>query len=258
MSDRSPHIYFINPYPGDVNRPLLIFLPGMDETGMELMKVQTASLQQMFDIRCLVIPSDNFATWDILTHKTIELIRAEIGQNSRLVYLCAESFGSCIGLKVLESAPELCDRVILINSASSFKGVLLLNLGSYLVRWTPHILYDLASTLSLLFLARITRLSPHARAALQQAVSDAPKHTSVKRLELLRNFKLDNTKLQQVTQPVLLIGSQRDRLLPSVREARRLAQIFPNTQIVTLPDSGHACLAETAIDLSAIVQAHQC
>jgi pimeloyl-ACP methyl ester carboxylesterase len=142
MQDRASNPYLINPYRADLNLPLLIFLPGMDETGAELMKVQTASLKQMFGVRCLIIPPDNFDDWDVLTQETIELARSAIGQTSRQVYLCGESFGSCIGLKVLEVAPKMFDRIVLINSVSSFRNVLFLNLGSRMVGLTPHFLYD--------------------------------------------------------------------------------------------------------------------
>jgi pimeloyl-ACP methyl ester carboxylesterase len=112
--------------------------------------------------------------------------------------------------------------------------------------------------ISLPFLARLSlsRLSPHARTALKQAVRDAPKHTAAKQLELLRNFKLDRARLGQITQPVLTIGSQRDRLLPSVREAHHLAKVFPNARRIILPDSGHACLVEAELDLAVIMQAN--
>ena len=36
--------------------PLLIFLPGLDETGKDLMSRQTDSLEIGFDVRCFVVP----------------------------------------------------------------------------------------------------------------------------------------------------------------------------------------------------------
>ena len=70
----------------------------------------------------------------------------------------------------------------------------------------------------------------------------------------MRDFKVDESQLQQINQPVLLIGSQKDRILPSVAEVKRLAKIFPHSEVVTLPDSGHACLIETGINLDEIMK----
>lgn len=255
MSELHQRPYFFSPFQSDSNRPLFVFLPGMDETGKELITLQTAGLEAAFDVRCFVIPADTLDCWDSLSHQLIALTQAELEKTPRSVYLCAESFGTCVALTALTQAPELYDRIILINSASSFHRVPLLNLGSFLLSWTPQFFYDFSSILALPFLAQITRLSPKARNALIKATQDAPKRTAEQRLELLRTFKTDETKLQKITQPVLVIGSQNDHLLPSVNEAYRLAKVFPNTQVFTLPHSGHACLVEKDVNLVTILQA---
>ncbi|WP_325052204.1 alpha/beta hydrolase [Dulcicalothrix desertica] len=60
---------------------------------------------------------------------------------------------------------------------------------------------------------------------------------------------MDEKKLSQITQPVLLIASTKDRLLPSVAEAQRLTSIFTNSHLITLPHSGHSCLVEADVNL---------
>jgi len=69
-----------------------------------------------------------------------------------------------------------------------------------------------------------------------------PPETVLWRLSLVKEFDVDETQLRQLTQPVLVIASALDRLLPSITEARRLVKILPNAQMVVLPYSGHACL----------------
>ena len=218
------------------------------------MTLQTAGLETTFDVRCFVIPANALDSWDTLAAQVIALTQTELEKISRPVYLCGESFGGCVALKVLAQAPQLFDRIILINSASSFHRVPLLNLGSFLLPWTPQFFYDLSSVLALPFLAEVFRLPLNARKALLQATQDAPKPTAEQRLELLREFRISAAKLRQVTQPVLLIGSRDDRLLPSVEEVHRLAEVFPNSQTITLPHSGHACLVETDINLLTLLR----
>lgn len=246
--------YFFTPFQPHFDRPLFVFLPGMDETGKELIRLQTATLEPVFDVRCFVIPADTLDSWDLLSQRLIALTQAELENTPRQIYLCGESFGGCLALNVLKQAPELFDRVILINPASSFHRVPWLFLGSFLLYWTPQFLYDVSSALSLPFLSQLTRLDSTARNALMKAAQDVPKQTAEQRLELLRRFRIDEEKLQKITQPVLLIGSHKDHLLPSVDEAHRLAEIFPNAQVVILPHSGHACLVESDIFVSRILQ----
>ncbi|HEY9640808.1 MAG TPA: alpha/beta fold hydrolase [Coleofasciculaceae cyanobacterium] len=248
------HPYFFSPFQSHPDRPLFIFLPGMDETGKDLMTLQVAQLDTVFDVRCFVIPADTLDSWDALAQQLIALTQTELKKTPRQVYLCGESFGGCLVLNVLIQMPELFDRIILINPASSFHRILWLVLGSFLLNWTPQFFYDVASVLSLPFLSQLARLDATARQALMKAAQDAPKQTSEQRLELLRRFRIDEGKLQKIIQPVLLIGSQEDHLLPSVDEAHRLARLFPNAQVVILPDSGHACLVETDVSLVKILQ----
>ena len=254
LSKPHPRPYFFSPFPPCFDRPLFVFLPGMDATGKELMALQTAGLDAVFDVRCFVIPEDALNSWDSLSKRVIELTHAELRKTPRQVYLGGESFGCCVALNALAQAPELFDHIILINSASSFYRVPLLHLGSFLLPWTPKFLYDSSSVLALPFLAQLTRLSPTARKALMKAIQDAPKQTAQQRLKLLREFRIDVTKLQKITQPVLLLGSQNDHLLPSVAETYRLAKVLPNTQVISLPHSGHSSLVESDFNLLQILQ----
>ncbi|WGV25795.1 alpha/beta fold hydrolase [Halotia branconii] len=263
LSKTRSHPYFLNTQPSNPNYPLFVFLPGMDETGKELMYIQTKSLDAAFDVRCFVIPPDDFTSWDEMTKEVAILTQIELEKAPRRheatcretlpVYLCAESFGSCLALKVLEKFPQLFDKIILINSASSFHRVPWLNFGSLLFPYTPQLFYKVSSVFSLPFLANLNRLSPAAGQALLKSTYSAPKETASQRLSLMREFEIDESKLSQITQPVLLIASKDDRLLPSETEAQHLNNIFPNSQMITLPHSGHACLVETDVNLYKIL-----
>ena len=255
MTKINSNPYFFIPRESDPSQPLFIFLPGMDESGKELMSLQTADLEPAFDVRCFVIPPDDLTTWDDLAEKVIALTQAELEKVPRQsVYLCSESFGGCIALKVLLKAPQLFNRIIFVNSASSFHRVPWLNWGSLLFPWVPDFFYEISSFTALPMLAPLNRLSPAALQSLGKAVNSAPKKTANQRLSLLREFMFDEKQLSQITQPVLLIGSQDDRLLPSVSEAQHLAKFFPHAQVVTLPHSGHACLVEEDVNLLEIMQ----
>lgn len=247
-----------DPRPDGKIAPLLIYFPGLDETGEDLISLEMNGFKQDFDVRGLIIPSSDLDDWDDLAAAAIALTRQVIAQMPRetSVCLCAESFGGCLGLRVLEQAPDLFDRVILINPASSFRDVWWLDLGAQLMPIVPDFVFDQPSDWLVFFLAPLHRISEEARRALAKSTQDAPKETLVKRLDLMRNFSVNADLLGQVSCPVLLVGSRCDRILPSVAEVQRLKQFFWKAQVAILPHSGHACLTETDVNLDEIMRAH--
>ncbi|WP_319421855.1 alpha/beta fold hydrolase [Pleurocapsa sp. FMAR1] len=257
MPELQHDAYFFNPQANRPNLPLLIFLPGLDETGKYLMSLQTDSLEAGFDVRCFVIPPEDIDDFDLLAESALALIEAELAQTGdRTIYLCGESFGGCIALKMLLQAPKLFEKIILVNPASSFHRVPWLNLGSLLFPLTPDFFYNHSAYLTLPFLAPINRLTSQAREGLSETIKSAPKQTAQQRLAMMREFTIDEAKLRQITQPVLLIGSEKDLILPSVEEVKHLAKIFPQATVVTLSHSGHACLVESDINLYQIMEAN--
>ena len=236
--------------------PLFVFLPGMDGTGW-LLRSQTAGLEVAFDVRCLAIPPDDLTNWDELSQQVVTLIQAELEKNPhRAVYLCGESFGGCLAMKVASRSPELFARIILVNPASAFHRRSWYDWASELASWVPLCLYQVGALGLLPFLASLGRILPSDRQELLKTMRSVPAQTALWRLSLVRKFDVDESQLRQLTQPVLLIASALDRILPSITEARRLVKIFPNASMVTLPYSGHACLLEADINLYEILQSH--
>uniref|UniRef100_B8HPV3 Alpha/beta hydrolase fold protein n=1 Tax=Cyanothece sp. (strain PCC 7425 / ATCC 29141) TaxID=395961 RepID=B8HPV3_CYAP4 len=253
MSHIKSHPVLLSPLEINPHRPLFVFLPGLDGTG-ELLRVQTAGLGGNFNVRCLAIPPDDLSSWDRLAEQVIALIEAELARMScSQVYLCGESFGGCLALKVALKAPQLFCRIILVNPASSFHRRPWIGWSASLVRWLPEPAYQTSAMMLLPFLAALERIEEHDRQALLQAVRSVPQKTSLWRISLLRQFRLDEAQIERLTQPVLLIASGADRLLPSLDEAHYLSHRLPQAKMVLLPDSGHACLLEADVNLAEII-----
>jgi len=245
---------FLTPKRIQPQYPLFVYLPGMDGTG-QLLRSQTAGLEVGFDVRCLALPRKDLNTWDILTKNVLNLIYAELEKNSqRIVYLCGESFGGCLAMKVAIRAPQLFKRIILINPASAFHLRPWLNSASQLTSLVPEPLYDIAALGLLPFLASLPRISRSDRHELLKTMRSVPTETVLWRLSLVREFNVNEEQLRRLTQPVLLIAGASDRLLPSAAEVRRIANILPNSQVMVLPESGHACLLEKDINLYEILK----
>jgi pimeloyl-ACP methyl ester carboxylesterase len=256
MPTANNKVRFLTPKPPKPDRPLFIFLPGMDGSGL-LLRPQIPKLAHDFDIRCLTIPADDMASWDVLVSETIALIESEKqAGNQRPVYLCGESFGGCLAMKLVVEASHLFDRLILVNPASSFRQQPWVQWGSYLTQWLPANLYPLSVIGLLPVLASLGKMAPGDRHALLKAMQAVPQSTSVWRLALVRSFNVHENELRTVKQPTLVIASGADRLLPSIAEAKLLVKVIPNAEMVMLANSGHACLLETDVDLHEIMQAH--
>ena len=227
----------------------------MDGTGLLLgYQISQFNLAETFDIRCLAIPADDLSSWSQLTHSVIRLLGQEIGLNRRPVYLCGESFGGCLAMQVALQAPNLVDRMILVNPASCFNQQAWLKWGSYLPGWLPTPIYHVGVMGLLPLLGSLSRMPARESQYLLAAMQSVSHPSSTWRLNLLREFEINHQQLAQIRHPVLVIASTDDWLLPSVRQSQRLMTFLPNAQRVLLKNSGHACLLETNVNLIKILQ----
>lgn len=249
MSQVENHPCFLTPKRLQPEYPLFVFLPGMDGTG-QLLRSQTEGLEAAFDVRCLMLPPNDRTSWDSLTEQVIDLIAGELGKNAhRAVYLCGESFGGALALKVALKAPQLFERIILVNPASALHRRPWLDWLCQLVYVVPSCLYEVGALGLLPFLASLGRIDPSDRQDLLKTMRSVPPETVLWRLTLIREFDIDENQLRQITHPVLLVASALDRVLPSVSEARYLVKRLPKASMVVLPYSGHACLVESGVNL---------
>jgi pimeloyl-ACP methyl ester carboxylesterase len=250
MHNFNERFHFSTPTTIHPDLPLFLYLPGMDGTGELLRSQMNKGLSDAFNIQCLRMPAHDLSSWDQLTEKVVGLLRSQFRRNRpQTIYLCGESFGGCLALKIALNAPELFDRLIVVNPASCFMGRAWLHFGSQLTGWLPPPIYALSVMGLLPFLASLGRMARPERNDLLAAMQSVPQPTSTWRVNLLREFEMDSHELSRIRQPVLAIASTGDRLLPSVAEATRLSYSIPNAKQVLLPDSGHACLLETEVNL---------
>ena len=254
MSQVKSRPCFLTPGRINPNYPLFVFLPGMDGTG-QLLRSQTKGLETAFDVRALAIPPDDLNNWEDLAALVVNLIEEELKRGAfRSVYLCGESFGGCLAIKVALKAPHLFKRIILINPATSFNQRPWLAWGAQLNRWVPEFLHGISALVLFPFLSNLARTAPRDRRALLDAMQSVPPKIANWRISLVTEFDVNETQLRRLTQPILVIAGAADQLLPSVQEAERLVNCLPDAKTVILPNSGHACLLETDVCLFEIMK----
>jgi len=233
--------------------PLLVYLPGMDGTG-RLFETQVDKLATNFDLRCLALRHDNYSNWHDLALDTIKLIKIELsGKKNKQVYLCGESFGGCLALKAAIAAPELITKLVLVNPASSSNQLPILGLGADITPWLPTWIHRYSAAGLLPFLAQLNRINECDRINLVESMKSLPPQIISWRLSLLRDFKVADEQLRSLKIPSLILAGAADALLPSVAEAKKLIALLPQAKMTVLPQSGHACLLETEVDLFKIL-----
>lgn len=245
---------FLQPTPHQPQKPLFVYLPGMDGSGL-LLRSQIPYLEPWFEIRCLAIPTDDRSDWSALTQRVIDFVSQEQTINpQRAIYLCGESFGGCLAMQAFTTAPQLFTRVILINPASAFQLLPWLNWTSQYVNLIPDFIYNWTTVGFISILAALPRISQSDRDYLMSVICTIPPQTVFWRIFMLRKFAIPPEKLRRFYKPVLLVVSLCDRLLPSVEEAQRLQDLLPNVHLRTLPNSGHACLIERDTNLYNLIE----
>lgn len=248
----SQSLSFLQPIAPRPDAPLFIYFPGMDGTG-ELLTHQLEGLAPYFDVRCLAIAPDNLHSWEDLTSAAIARLTQEMTNDDRHVYLCGESFGGCLAMKVAVQAPHLISKLILCNPASAFVKRPFFKLAIPLLNYIPDLVHRSSALALLPFLASLGRIAKGDRQALLKAMKSVSAQVVSWRLALLRDFHIEDQDFQKFDKPVLILAGAQDRLLPSIQEAEFLIQRFPQAQSVVLPESGHACLLETEIKLIEIL-----
>lgn len=253
FSNFESSVGFIDPRRVNRDAPLFVYLPGMDGTG-KLFQIQEDNLAANFDLRCLKIRTDNHSTWQDLARDTVKLIKSElVRKTNREVYLCGESFGGCLALKTALAAPSLISKLILVNPASSFNQLPYSGFGVNIAPWLPTWVYRYSSLGLLPFIANLNRISECDRHSLIENMKALPPQVSNWRLSLLKDFKVADEQLRNLAVSSLIIAGAADGLLPSVKEAKKLVNLLPNARMTILPQSGHACLLETEVDLYQIL-----
>ncbi|GLT75400.1 hypothetical protein SLA2020_471300 [Shorea laevis] len=255
--------------------PVLLFLPGLDGVGMGLMLHQKA-LGKVFEVRCLHIPVGDRTPFEELVNFVEETVRLEnaLCQN-RPIYLFGDSFGGCLALAVAARNPKIDLVVILANPATSFGRSQLQPLFPFLEALpdglhiaVPYILSTVMgdpvkmATVglgnSLPPRLRIEQLSSNLMALLPRLSGLAniiPRETLVWKLKLIKSAAAyANSRLHAVKAEVLLLFSDKDNMLPSGDEARRLKGLLQNCTVRCFKDNGHTLLLEDSISLLAIIK----
>jgi pimeloyl-ACP methyl ester carboxylesterase len=85
-----------------------------------------------------------------------------------------------------------------------------------------------------------------------QLTARASRAGYMNRLKLLRDYDVRH-RLHELHRPTLFLAADRDHLVPSVEQARYMADRVPGSLLRVLEGHGHICLIAPDIDLEALL-----
>ncbi|KAF5456972.1 hypothetical protein F2P56_021114 [Juglans regia] len=261
--------------PSSINSPLLLFLPGIIDSGLGLIK-QHHRLGKIFEIWCLHTPVMDRTPFTELVKLVERTIRSQNHLSpNRPIYLVGESCGGCLALAVAACSPDIDLVLILANPATSFSHsqlqlfmTLLDIMPDLLPRGLPNMLRLMTGDpLRMMMDSLLEGLS------LQQTVGELsqdllaissylsilpdvyPRETLGWKLQMLKSASsVSNSRLHAVKAQTLILLSERDQLLPSQDEGEKLRRALPKCEIRKFNESGHFLFLEDSIDLVTIIK----
>ncbi|KAK4797688.1 hypothetical protein SAY86_030014 [Trapa natans] len=255
--------------------PILLFLPGLDGTGMGLI-LHHKALGRVFEVRCLHIPVQDRTPFEGLVRLVEETARLEHSSSPKKpIYLVGDSFGGCLALAVAARNPTIDLVLILINPTTSFAQSNLQSLMPALEALpvdrhfaVPYLLsFGMCDPIKMAMVNIDNKLP--ARAQLQQLLGNLtaflpglseladilPKGTLLWRIKLLKSAAAyANSRLHAIRAEVLVLASGRDNMVPSSDQGQQLVKTIHNCKVRHFKDHSHALLMEEGINLLTIIK----
>ncbi|XP_013634543.1 PREDICTED: acyltransferase-like protein At3g26840, chloroplastic isoform X1 [Brassica oleracea var. oleracea] len=265
--------------------PLLLYIPGMDGTGLGLIR-QHRRLGEIFDVWCLHFPAtDRTPARDIV--KLIErTVRSEYYRvPNRPIYIVGESVGACLALDVAASNPDIDIVLILANPVTRVNNFMLQPLSSLLETLpdeVPSLIednfgfregYPFSAMLESMLNETVAQMGggllrdlfeasanlpdnkPMRTNDLQTLIRIFPKDTLLWKLQLLKSASASaKSHMYTVKAQTLILLSGRDQWLPNNGDIERLRFALPKCEVREFYNNGQFLFLEDGVDLATIIK----
>ena len=218
-------------------KPLALLIPGLDGTGL-LYYRQVKPLEERYRVLPWWFqPRAEFAYRKL----TAELAQATAEEPPSSLVVVEESFGGTIALHYALTHPEKVNCLVLINSFAVYTRRWRIRLGC---RLAPLLLWRGIRELKNFIVGRTLALEGiplEDRNRYRELIKQVYHPAYCRRLQLARDVDL-RAKLNLVSVPTLLFASGRDKIVPSIEEARFMSTRIPDARLYEFPQAGHALL----------------
>jgi pimeloyl-ACP methyl ester carboxylesterase len=218
-------------------KPLALLIPGLDGTG-KLFYRQIERLSEHYRVVAWsFLPRALFDLPDL----TRELGECTAGEKPGSMLVVGESFGGVIAIQYALTHPERLNRLGLVNTFPVYRRRIRIRLALRLVDlFNRPGLRTIKERVADRMLASEGILRED-RLTYKEAIKLVHYPSYRRRLEIIRTVDL-RKRLHEISVPTLLFASGKDKLVPSISEARYMASHIPQATVYEFPRAGHALL----------------
>jgi pimeloyl-ACP methyl ester carboxylesterase len=220
----------------------------MDGTG-ELFYRQVPLLQKSYTVATYAL-RDDAANMEVLADDLRRVIEQAAPVEKRAMIM-GESFGGAIALSTALRYPEHVSGLVILNSFPYFAPQFRLRLGIAAVSLIPWGAMSLVRYVTSFFMhSRHTH-----RDELKKFLELTARSTQMgyrNRLRILQTYDV-RERLRELRCPTLFLAAENDHLVPSVEQARLMAERTSCATVRVLSGHGHICLIAPDIDISCIL-----
>jgi pimeloyl-ACP methyl ester carboxylesterase len=228
--------------------PAIVLVPGMDGTG-ELFYRQIPLLENSYSVATYAL-RDDATSMDVLAEDLRQVIEQAAPVEKRAIVM-GESFGGTVALTTALKYPEHVAGLVVLNSFPYFSPQFRLRLAIAAVSLMPWGAMGLVRYVTSFFMhSRHTH-----RDELKKFLELTARTTRTgyrNRLKILRTYDV-REQLSHVQCPALFLASEKDHLVPSVAQARFMAERVRSATMRMLSGHGHICLIAPDIDVCRIL-----
>lgn len=193
---------------------------------------------------------DDAARMEDLVEDLAQVVRAASSARTAALVI-GESFGGAVAMSFALAHPELVSALVVLNSFPRFLPQFRLRLAIGALRVMPWQTMPLVRRLTAFRLhSRYTHRAEIRR--FLELTRDTSREGYIARLTMLLEYDV-RARLADVPVPTLFLASERDHLVPSVPQARYMADRVPGAQLQVLSGHGHICLIAPSVDLDRIL-----
>jgi pimeloyl-ACP methyl ester carboxylesterase len=228
--------------------PAVVLVPGIDGTG-RLFYAQVPRLAEQHTVATYAL-RDGAESMDVLVSDLARVVEHAAPANRRALVV-GESFGGALALSFALAHPERVAGLVVLNSFPYFEPQFRLVLAIAVLGRAPWG--------AMAVVRRVTAFKMHSRHTHRAEVkrflalsSDISRKGYVSRLRLLREYDV-RSRLADIHVPTLFLAAELDRLVPSVEQARYMAERVPGARLRILEGHGHICLIAPDVDLAELI-----
>lgn len=219
--------------------PALLYIPGMEGTG-QLFYKQIPQLALHYTVITSVLRKETPFSYDDLTQDALRILDSISTEPAVVI---GESFGGTVALHFALAYPARTRHLVLVNTFPYFRQRFRLWLALRLLRLGFSRPGNAVRKAIFRIQLRREGLDEEGIQKVLQCSFSQGIAASRQRLQLIRSHDVRN-RLSEIQLPVSIVASEKDRVVPSPREAEFMASRMPNAKIHRLPDQGHLCLVQ--------------